>query len=195
MLKKKSVNAPQKYYIYYDKRTGDILSATNEKSNRYEYGFEVPFEEIEKFISGEWSFKDYMVGYKDRNDKSSITILSRDYVGYTFKNSLVEWINKNDKPAECIVEWDGNASEWRFQLDSAFKKTSTNINNTQLMFFVTLETDFDFLIRTIYIKLSTLVDLDFVSIPFESNIETKIDRISISTKNVFKSYKLKVINE
>ena len=67
--------------------------------------------------------------------------------------------------------------------------------STQLMFFVTLETDFDFLIRTIFVKISNILADDKVSIPFESTLESNIDRISISTKNVFKSYKLKVINE
>ena len=33
----------RKYYVYYDKKTGAILSATNEKSSVFEHGIEVEF--------------------------------------------------------------------------------------------------------------------------------------------------------
>ena len=195
-MAKKQINAPQKYYVYYDKKTGSILSATNEVSTRYDYGIEVLFEDIEKFISGEWKFQDYVIGYKNPDDKSTLAILSRDYLGYTFKNSMVEWITEQSKDTECVVEWDGPNSKWNFYLDNDFKKHYNNtILDTQLMFFVTLETDFDFLIRTIFVKIPLLLAEPILSVPFESTIESKIDKISISTKNVFKSYKLKVINE
>ena len=196
MAKKKLSNEPHKYYVYYDKKSGSILSVTNEKSLKYDYGIEVPFEDIEKFISGEWKFQDYTIGYKNPDDKSTIGILSRDHLSYTFKNNMVEWITEHTKTADCIVEWNSPDQSWNFYLDSEFKKTYNNtLLDAQLMFFVTLETDFDFLIRTIFVKIPKLLSDSKVSIPFESNIETNINQISISTKNVFKSYKLKVINE
>lgn len=194
MAKKNLPNTPYKYYVYYDKKSGDILSVTNEKSNRYDYGIESTFAEVERFLSGEWKFQDYLIGYKNPDDKSTIAILSRDYVGYTFKNNLVEWVNESDAYAECIVEWNKPNNAWHFYLDPEFKKT-INVTNTQLMFFVTLETDFDFLIRTIFIKISQLLKEDRVSVPFESSIESKLDKLSISTKVIFKSYKLKAIYE
>lgn len=189
------INTEPKYYAYYDRQTGNILCATGRKSTEYEHGIEITFDEASNFVSGKWKFQDYMVGYKDPDNKSSIALLSRDYVGYTFKNSLVEWITCRHEYADCIVEWDGVNSSWNFYLDPEFKKTYNNIADSQLMFFVTLETDFDFLIRTIYIKLSKLLSEKSIIIPFESNVEHKIDKISISTKLVFKSYKLKVIHE
>jgi hypothetical protein len=196
MAKKNLLNVPQKYYVYYDKKSGNILSVTNETSSKYDYGIELPFEDIEKFISGEWKFQDYTVGYKNPDDKSTLGILNRDHLGYTFKNSMVEWVTTHPKTAVCTVEWDRINSSWNFYLDKEFKKTYNNtILDTQLMFFVTLETDFDFLIRTIFVKIPKLLLENKVSIPFESNIETHIDRISISTKTIFKSYKLKVTNE
>lgn len=196
MAKRKSVSEPHKYYVYYDKKTGNILSVTNEKSSRYEYGIEVPFADIEKFMLGEWKFQDYTIGYKNPDDRSTLGVLSRDHLGYTFKNNMVEWVTEQPKNADCIVEWDKVNKCWNFYLDDEFKKTYNNtILDTQLMFFVTLETDFDFLIRTIFVKISKLLSDKVVSLPFESNLEMDINRISISTKNVFKSYKLKVIND
>ena len=134
-----------KYYAYYDRQTGNILCATGRKSTEYEYGIEITFDEASNFVSGKWQFQDYMVGYRDPDDKSSIALLSRDYVGYTFKNSLVEWITVSDNYADCTVEWTPTA--WNFYLDPEFKKTYNNAVDSQLMFFITLETDFDFLIK------------------------------------------------
>ena len=51
------------------------------------------------------------------------------------------------------------------------------------------------IIRTIFISLQDLLASDKISIPFESKLENKIDKISISSKLVFKSYGLKVIND
>lgn len=196
MAKRKLFNEPHKYYVYYDKKTGNILSVSNEKSSKYEYGIEVLFSDIEKLMSGEWKFQDYTVGYKNPDDKSTLCVLSRDHLGYTFKNNTVEWVTEQSNDTDCIVEWNKLNKCWNFYLDNEFKKTYNNtILDTQLMFFVTLETDFDFLIRTIFVKISKLLLDNVVSIPFESNLESNINKISISTKNVFKSYKLKVINE
>ena len=65
----------------------------------------------------------------------------------------------------------------------------------KLVFFVTLENDFDFLLRTIFINLADLITSDVISFPFESNIEHKIDKISISSKLIFKSYGLRIIHD
>jgi len=60
-----------------------------------------------------------------------------------------------------------------------------------LTFFITLETDFDFLVRTITFNIKDLV-LDKVCVPFVSSVEEKIDKISISTKSLFSSYGLTI---
>ena len=186
------------YYVYYDQKSGQILSVTNEASDRFEHGITVESSEVEKLISGEWKFSEYKVGYKDSNDSSSLCVLSRDgfYLDYSFKNKTVVWITPTAKSADCIVEWNGLDKCWNFYLDKTFKKTyNNNILATQLTFFVTLETDFDFLIRPIFIKMDSILTNDKITIPFESKLENNINKISISSKTVFKSYSLRIINE
>jgi hypothetical protein len=61
-----------------------------------------------------------------------------------------------------------------------------------LVFFVTLETDFDFLIRTIFVDSVDLISSKQISVPFTTKIEKRIDKISISSKLVFKTYGLKI---
>jgi hypothetical protein len=185
------------YYVYYDKKTGEIFSVTNEKSNEYEHGIEVEYHDVQKFLTGEWRSIDYKVGYKDTNDKSSLSILNSDYfyLDYNFKNRTFNWIGNNDS-ADCIVEWNGLTRSWNFSLTDEFKKTyNNNIIETQLTFFVTLSNDFDFLIRSMFIKMTDILSLDKVVIPFDSNLENKINKITIGTKTVFKNYGLRIVHE
>lgn len=193
MAKKKQINLTPKIYVYYDKKTGEIFSVTNEISTRYDHGVVMPYSEVEKLLSGEWRFLDYKVGYKDPNDKESLSILPSDYynAGYTFKNNLISWVKEKDGDSECMVEWNAKDSAWYFYLTDGVKNLHTD---THLIFFITLETDFDFLVRTIVISVDSITH-GKVKIPFESNFEHKIDTLSMSTKNVFKSYNLKVIYE
>ena len=197
-MAKKNSKVLNKYYVYYDNKTGTIFSITNEKSDKYEHGIEVPFDEIEKFLSGEYQFKDYVVGFKKLpNNKTVRGILPATDSTAGFRHNVFEWINDtSNKDAELFVEWDFPNKSWNFLLNSFLKKSIANeILLSKLVFFVTLETDFDFLIRTIFIDIKELLDNDRVSVAFVSNKEHDITKISISSKLVFRSYGLKIINE
>jgi hypothetical protein len=185
-----------KYYVYYDKKTGAILSATNEKSSVFEHGIEVEFSDIEGLLTGTQDFKDYVVGHKRLADNTTVlAIIPVGNEGYTFKNNVFEWISENPH-AECIVEWNRPLSAWSVSLTDNVKNTYKDyILTSKLVFFVTLESDLDFLVRTIYIDLQQLLDTSSIKIPFTTSLEHKIDKISISSKLVFKSYGLKVIHE
>lgn len=186
-----------KYYVFYEKRSGKILSVGNEKDPRFEYGIEVQFDEIENLLTGKWHFRDYLVGYKrDIDGSSRLSVVPNSEQGYIFKNNIFEWITETKKKVECLVSWNGPGKCWDFSLDEKSKQMYLEtVLVPKLVFFVTLESDFDFLIRTIFIDSLDLVSSEKLSIPFESSLESKIDKISISSKLVFKSYGLKVINE
>jgi hypothetical protein len=186
----------RKYYVYYDKKTGAILSATNEKSSVFEHGIEVEFADVEGLLTGTQEFKDYVIGHKRLSDNTTVlAIIPVGNEGYTFKNNVFEWISENPH-AECIVEWNGPLKTWNVSLTDAVKNTYKDyILTSKLVFFVTLESDLDFLVRTIYIDLQQLLDSNCIKIPFTTSLEHKIDKISISSKLVFKSYGLKVIHE
>jgi len=182
----------QRYYLYYDKKTGAILSVTNEKSSVYEHGIEVEFSDVKKLLDGTENFKDYMVGYKTLPDGGTILsfLPAENIEGFTFNNNVFEWITENPH-SECTVEWNGPDASWNISLaDTAVY--SDYILTSKLVFFVTLESDLNFLVRTIYIDLKELLAHGFVQVPFTTSIEYKIDKISISSKLIFKTYGLKV---
>jgi hypothetical protein len=194
MAKKKPLNTTPRYYVYYNKKSGKILSIGNERDDSYEYGIEATWPEVEKLIDGSWSFNDYLVGYKRQPDGSSLlAVVPNTEHGYIFKNNIFEWITDNNEKAECIVAWNGPSECWEFSLNESVKAVySDSLLIPKLVFFVTLETDFDFLIRTIFIDSVDLISSKQISVPFTTKIEKRIDKISISSKLVFKTYGLKI---
>jgi hypothetical protein len=193
--RKPQINLPHKYYIYYDKKTGEILAVGNEQLLRYETGIEAPFEDVENFLTGKWQFKDYQIGYHKDSGKTTVLSTTNEFSGYVFNNKVFEWITESNKNAECIVEWNLRDCVWNFSLSKDFKNTYNSILASRLVFFVTLENDSDFLIRTIFIATQELLTSDCVTVPFETEVESRLEKIAISSKLVFKNYGLKVIYE
>jgi hypothetical protein len=188
-------NIPHKYFIYYEKKSGEIIAVSNEKSNRYEFGIEVEFDVAKNFLSGKWKFRDYQVGYHKDSGKPTILSLTTEFSGYNFNNKVFEWITESDEYTDCTVEWNLRDKVWNFSLSQTFKQEYNSILSPNLVFFVTLENDSDFLIRTIFISTQDLLDSTCITVPFESTFELDINKIAISSKLVFKNYKLKVIHE
>jgi hypothetical protein len=184
------------YYVYFDKKTGQILSVGNEPEPKFEHAIRTSFEEVEGFLTNKWKFKDYLVGYKRNQDGiSNLAIVPATDQGYAFKNNVFEWITETTERVECLVTWNGPNKSWDFKIDDRIKNYYDVVVAPKLVFFVTLEDDFDFLIRTIFINLADLISSDVISFPFESNIENKVDKISISSKLVFKSYGLRILHD
>lgn len=186
---------PNKYYLNYDKRTGKICSVSNEKGLNGEVSFEVPFETYRAFIEGEKKAQDHIIGFaKDpvtgKTRKSIIQVADQLY---GFRNNTFEWINREPtKNTELIVEWDLANQSWIFVLSDDAKKRLQDEPVNKTIFFVMLKNDFDFLIRSIILEIKDLIEEPRIVIPFESKIETQIDKISISTQVYFQNYGLKI---
>ena len=182
-------------YVYYDKKTGKILSIST-KDDSYEHGIKVPFDEVYNLLVGTESFNNYLVGYKKSSDgKTKLGLITNTDLGYAFKNNIFEWITSTAKNQECIVTWDNPNQCWEFTISEKAASAYQDLTSQKLVFFVTLEHDFDFLIRTIFISLDDLLASKKIIVPFISTVENKIDKISISSKIVFKSYGLRIIHE
>jgi hypothetical protein len=183
------------FYLYYDMTTGNLLALTNEKQTGYDYELIVPYEIYDKFVSGREQFKDWVVvRTKNPDVASGMEIVPRNEQEIYFKNNVFEWIK--DKPTEdteLSIHWAEFEKMWIFLIsDSARQRLyDKEITKYEIVFFVTLESDFDFLVRTIKFNISDLI-LDKVCIPFEKSLEYKIDKISISTRAIFSSYGLSV---
>jgi hypothetical protein len=181
------------HYVHFDKKSGKILAVGREPEPNFEHAIRVAFEDVEGFLNHRWQFRDYLVGYKRNNDgTSNLGIVQATEQGYGFKHNIFEWISETDEKVECQITWNGPRNRWEFEIDKRVRNYYDVIVAPKLVFFVTLEDDFDFLIRTIFVELNDLITTDIISIPFTHSIEKKIDKISISSKLIFKSYGLRI---
>jgi hypothetical protein len=194
MARKPPKYVAPKFYIHYDKKTGEIFSASNELNKTYST-IEIKEPEYNRFLTGEEKFQDYQVGYVRTADNQTILALApRANQGYTFKNNVFEWIvDAPTKKTELTVTWDCVNNQWVFSLsDSCKDRLKENTSAEILPFFVMLSNDFDFLIRTITISMHDLCAFKSIKKPFESRLEKDIKKISIASKIVFQSYGLKI---
>jgi hypothetical protein len=184
-----------KYYAYFDKASGDILSVTNEKSQHYTNKLDIDYELYAKLVSGTEKFSDYSIGHlRSITGKTSLVISPRIGEEFIFKNTMLEIIS----PAivtdpELTVTWNSKGNEWIFSVSPACKKRLVNgVADSHLVFFITLADDYNFLIRTIILDSSIILSAKKLCIPFSESIESQINKISIATKLVFQSYGLTV---
>jgi hypothetical protein len=185
------------YYIYYDKKTGEILSVTNERQPKNKNEVEIPFETYDLLVSGKKQFSDYEVGrVKTEDGKTVIKVALKSDQEYVFKNTMFEVISTPPtEETELIVEWDLEKKHWKFLLtDTARMRIGDSLKDSTLIFFIMLEEDFNLVIRTILVSYWELFLKANVFIPFEYDIENKIDKISVSTKLTLESYGL-IIND
>ena len=179
-----------KYYVYYKKNTGEIISVSNEINSLHEYGIEVESSVATPFLNGECKFTDFVVGI----DNGTLGVISVEEDIFRRRTNLFEQIAlvTPDIESDLDIHWDESGKQWVFVISDncrqQLKVSSIIVKN--LVFFVTMASDLNFLIRTIVLNPSDLI-LDKVTVPFESTLETQIDNLALSTKIVFSSYGLK----
>lgn len=185
------------FWAYFDKKTGAIFTVTNELDKKQKNRIEIPKELHERLASGKEKFSDYTVGYLRQADSSTIlSITAKKDLAFIFKNTMLEVITEppTDK-TNLSVEWNLTKRTWTFGLsEDARERLALKFGDIKLAFFITLENDFDFLIRSIVIDNSELATRGRIEIPFEHRIEDEIKKITISTKIVYESYGL-IIND
>lgn len=179
-----------KYYVYYKKNTGEIISVSNEIISSHEYGIEVESSIATPFLNGEYKFTDFVVGI----DNGTLSVISVEDEVFKRRTNLFEQISLTDPATESDLDihWDESSRQWIFVISSQCRQQLKNssIVVKSLVFFVNMASDLNFLIRTIVINPSDLIS-DKVCIPFESVMELQIDKLALSTKIVFSSYGLK----
>lgn len=184
-----------KFYVYYNKDTGDITALTNGLLNRpgFDDYVEVPVELYEKLSDRKISLHQWIVSTTTSNNaESTIEVIPRNFKDFSFKNNSFDVvIEPPDVSTEVVVEWSKKTKHWVFSISQDFRITMAgkNFSTDKLSFFIVLENDFDFLIRTMYISLNDL-SKNHVYIPFETSFENNIDNIAVVTKKVFNNYGL-----
>ena len=186
------------YYAYYN-ATGEITAVSNTLLDNADTFLQISYEVFEQFVMGREYFKDWVVNRtKNSANEFGVEIVSKSDQAHTFRNNMFEMITSNaiTDNTELTIHWDQYNKKWIFIIsDYARQRIYDNeIGTKTLNFFVTYSSSFNFLIRTIEIPINQLIS-DKVEIPFQSDKESDISNINLSTKHVFDNYSLAIWKE
>ena len=142
-------------YVYYNDY-GNILSISNVKDSSKEY-LEVPEEKLADFLSGKKDFGRYKIDYFKFNYENTL----KDEPSIDTTNNLIYNIPlvHNDSIKDLLVIFDNTKKTWEFVLsDNGVKTVQQNAIDKIYSFFVTLNRDPHFLVETLQIAGSDLIN-------------------------------------
>lgn len=181
-----------KYYAYYAE-SGEIIGLSTQDIDGLSSRLEISERLYNKFSSREEQPHNWIVNLVETQDKEAkLELIPKKYKGYSFKSNMFELIiNEVTDDTELTVTWSAETKHWKFSFSDVGKRImlAKRISVKNLVFFVVLENDFDFLIRTIILSVDSLLKEDQY-FPFESKLENQIDNISIVSRKVFETYGL-----
>jgi hypothetical protein len=194
---KKNLDPPvHTYYAYFNPETEKFHSSSNMLDLSLTHYAIIKVDEHIALCSGKIKLDDCMLD-KQVDFDGTITyklITPQLQNEFNFQNTLLEWVLESPvKDTEFTIEWNKVDRQWVFYISDAGREILEGpMYDSTLVFFVMLETDFDFLIRTFYIKLHTILKEGKLVYDFESKLEDDISKLSISTRRFFNSYGLKI---
>lgn len=182
------------HYLYYDSKTGDPYKVCFRDPPEDACAIKISNDQANEFMTGKAWINHYQVLFI----KGKLEIVKKDNLNYnhTFKNKTHYYINDDVEDPDCQVIWNQKEKHWNFTFSEKIKDMlESKLVISKLMFFVTLQTDFNFLIRIIELNSNNILEKSSFSIPFLSTFENDIEKISISTYAVLNTYGLKTIHE
>jgi hypothetical protein len=195
-IKTPPVVKPLKYFAYFNPETLTIVGVSNGTDPDQPNFVELPVEDYSLIGAGKKHLYEYKINQNVNFDgKIDYQLMTQQiYDEYNLKSKSFTWIKDavTDR-TEFIVDWNSTDKAWTFSItDQGRKILSGSQYDSTVVIFLTLETDFDFLIRSFYLRIHDLLKSGKIVHGFESNIETKIDSINIATKKMFNSYGLQL---
>jgi hypothetical protein len=184
----------EEYRAYFDTATEKVIAVTNVPHHEFKHYAVINAEEFKNFHKGLLKFEDCVIDrFVTPSGQVESRILTKSVSSeFQFDNRSLVWVSRKvDKSTELLITWTPDA--WNFHITPAGRDLLTDsLYDRTMVFFATLETDFDFLIRTFYIRVHDLLRKDVMTFPFESKLEKNINSIAITSKKLFNNYGLKI---
>jgi hypothetical protein len=198
MARSKKNLAPLKhtYYAYFNPETEEFFSSSNSLDLSLTHYAIITEADHGDVCSGKLKLVDCILDKQVDFDGSIVykLLTPQLYNEFNFQNNLLVWITDNTtSDIDFVIEWNKSDRQWVFYVtDEGRKILDGGMYDSTLVFFVILENDFDFLVRTFYIKLHEILKAGKIVYSFESKMEDNIHALSISTRRFFNSYGLNI---
>lgn len=181
------------YKVYFDITSKEILAIANEAISKYDTFFEIEYESIEKFLNGSESFSNFRVFL---NSKNNFEIIPKIVDQDSIKASVLVDILPTEEPAFLTINNNVFSKTWSVELDEEEKERLKNKTiNYKILIFITSSINKNFLFRTVTVDLKDLVKNGSVSIEHLLKVESFPAKLSLSTVQFFKSYRLRNVYE
>ena len=196
--KKKIILTPPKhtYYAYFNPETEKFHSSSNVLDLSLTHYAKITEDDHRDICSGKLKLIDCILDKQVDFDGSIIykLLTPQMYNEFNFQNTLLMWVSDSpNSDTNFVIEWNKLDRQWIFYVtDEGRKILDGGMYDSTLAFFVMLETDFDFLVRTFYIKLHEILKAGKIVYDFESKMEDNIHKLSIYSRRFFNSYGLKI---
>lgn len=180
------------FLVYFDKTSGSIISMTNERRATDDPYITMPYEDIKSFLEGKQNFNDFKIIF----EKDEITLVSKKVSNDINFNSLASVYFTTSMENSLTVENHVDVKHWGFTLRDDLKiGLQQKILDVTLEFYLCINGNKNFPIRTISVTLENLVKEKTYFVPHEFDIEADKTKIIVVTKKFFDTYGLRILNE
>jgi len=178
------------YFVYFNE-DGNIDAITNEKKLNSKLNcIEFDYKRVEKFFKTTENFINYKVSLVD---KDTPTIVKKTEDAGINTNFLIPINKLPSNDTTLIIQWDRATKSWIFKIDDAYKLQLKELGlNAQLLFFITLKINQNFLIRSISINITNLVKTGTINVEWITPVEQEFHKLSVTTRRFFDSYGIQV---
>jgi len=181
------------YFVYFDKTTGAIICMTNELRSDLETFIKMPYHEVRPFLEGTQNFNHFKI-ILEKNDLIMINVNEELRTDINFNALAI--VPPATADFSLIIENHLDTKHWGFVLrPDVVRKLSKQDLDVTLDFYLYVEKNKNFHVRTISFKLDELIKNTKHFIPHEHDIEGKSGAITILTKHFFDTYGIKTLNE
>jgi hypothetical protein len=174
-----------KFFVYFNKDTGDIKSITNESTNNLDTYITLPYTQISEFVSGKKSIFDYRVILYSGEPTFVKNV-------YDINSTLITEVPDKEEKDGILIENFTSLGEWRFSISESKKAQfeKYNLNSFIEIYIVDID-NFNYLYRTIKIQISELVKNNSFVVTHKTSLEKKSKRIKVLTNTSFSEINIK----
>jgi hypothetical protein len=181
------------FLVYFDKTNGNIISITNERRVTDDPYITMPYDDVKLFLEGKQNFNHFKIVLEKNN---LILINVNEELRTDINFNILEVIPPATAEFSLIVENHLDAKHWAFVLrPDVVSKLAKQDLDIALDFYLYVNGNKNFHIRTISFKLNELINNKKYFVPHLSEIEGSKNTVTMLTKHFFDTYGIKTLNE
>lgn len=178
-------NFNQKYFVYFDQDSGDILAVTNELNPQRKNFLEFDLSDVSDFLNGFKSINKFKISFVNQEKPSIVSKYADDVIS---PNSLIHVPVVDNWKNIFTIENHLYHKQWVFQVRDDHKSLLQPFNlDYTINFYVVGSKSDNVLIRHVPLKMKNLILNEKYIVEHQTPFESKPDKIKIFVRKFFTS--------